>query len=215
MNYTQFVDSLSIESGVRQDNAALVANRDTIILQAENMIYREPGLEYFISSAVSDSTGFTTPNVQQFQLPQFFIELKDVYLINGNDRPSLTMISRTAMNYFYSNRVAAAMSDVPTKWAPFTDQIILLGPTPGNTYGLECVGRVRPQPLSGAYTPWLWANLGDLAFAAAMYFMCAQMKNFGAQADDPKMAVSWKDTYDKLLPGAVADETRRRYGGAG
>lgn len=208
MNYAQFITAL--KNATNTDNAAFTQYIPTIIDQAEGKIYREPEFD-FLSSVVTDGTGFTTADNQQFILPRHFTILQDVNLISGNDRPPLTKISREALNALFPRRVSNAPSDVPSKWAPLTDSIILLAPTPGSTIGIECVGTARPANLSADNTtPWLWTYLGDLAFAAAMIYASAWQRNFGAQADDPKMAVSWDQTYDKIKAGVAVEEMRRK-----
>ncbi len=215
MNYSQFVAALVAETNIEATNAGLVAILPTIIDQAEGLIYREPGL-HFLSSTVTDETGFTTAGNQRFTLPRVFTILEQVNVVTGNDRPPLEKISREWFQAIYSSRIAASVSDVPAKWAPLTDQIILLGPTPGGTTQLECIGTARPANLSAVNpAPWLWTYLGDLAFAAAMVFISGYMRNFGSQADDKAMALSWKGVYDALLPGATTEENRRKFEATG
>mgnify|MGYP001022740406 CR=1 FL=1 len=212
--YTTFVQALVAETNIPTTNAAFAAIIPTIIDQAEGMIYREPSLN-FLSTVVSDDSGFTTADQQQFTLPRHFTVLQSVNIVDGNERPPLTKVNREVLEFTYPRRVSNSVSDVPAYWAPFTDQIILLAPTPGSTVQLECTGNARPANLSALNpTPWLWTYLGDLAFAAAMMFATGYMRNFGSQADDPKMALSWKAVYDGLLPGAASEEMRRKFEGA-
>ena len=213
--YTTFLAALVAETNIEAANTGLVAILPTIIDQAEGLIYREPALN-FLSSVVVDSTGFTTADQQSFTLPQHFTILEQVNLVQGNERPPLEKVSREWLQAIYPRRISNAVSDVPVKWAPLTDQVILLAPTPGSTLQIECAGTARPANLSAANpTTWLWSYLGDLAFAAAMIFMSGYMRAYGAQADDPKMAVSWKGVYDGLLPGASTEETRRKFQATG
>jgi|SRR5262245_11988345 len=210
-NYPSFITAFVAAVNIPISNAALAAYMPSIIDSAEGMIYREPKLD-FLSSTVTDDTGFTTNSSRNFTLPRSFTILESVNLVDGNDRPPLVKISREAMDSLFTQRTAAPPGQLPLKWAPFDDEVILLGPIPGGIFQLECTGKARPANLSADNpTTWLWSNLGDFAFAAAMYFAAGYMRNFGAQADDPKMAVSWRDTYDKLLQGAEIEEIRRKY----
>lgn len=213
MNYTypSFVAAIVAETNIPATNAGFIAVLPTIIGQAEGRIYREPTLN-FLSTETVDDSAFTTPNSQNFTLPQNFVVLEQVNLVQGNDRLPLEKIGREWLQSVYPRRIALSMSDVPTKWAPLTDNVVLLAPTPGGTWQIECVGQVVPPNMSEANpTNWLWTNLGDLAFAAAMVFASAYMRNFGAQADDPKMAMSWETTYQGLLPGASSQEMQRKH----
>ncbi len=214
-NYTTFVQALSVEVNTPIAGTAFQAILPTIIMQAEGMVYREPGLEFLSTMATNDS-GFTIANNRSFTLPQFFTVLHSVNVVSGNDRPPLIKISREAMEMLYPQRISNAIGDVPAKWAPFTDQIIYVAPVSGAPVQLECTGEVPPAPLSAVNsTTWLWSNLGDFAFAAAMIMASGFMRNFGSQADDPKMALSWQGVYDRLKPGAVSQETRRKYEATG
>lgn len=214
--YTTFVAALSAETNIPSTQASFIAILPTIIDQAEGMIYREPELN-FMSSVVTDDSGFTTADQQQFTLPRHFTILQSINLVVGNDRPPLIKISREAMNFLYPSRISSGGGAIPAKWAPLTETVaglpvVLLGPTPGSTLQLECIGTARPANLSEANpTPWLWTYLGDFAFAAAMLMMSGYMRNFGSQADDPKMAQSWKAVYDSLKPGAASEEMRRKF----
>jgi len=208
--YTTFIAALVAETNIEAANAGFVAILPTIIDQAEGLIYREPTLN-FLSTEVIDDSGFTTAGVQQFTLPRHFTILEQVNLVQGNDRPPLEKVTREWLQACFPRRIANSISDVPSLWAPLTDQIILLGQTPGGASQIECVGTVRPAALSASNTTtWLSTYMADLFFAASMIFMSGYMMEFGSQADDPKMAISWKGVYDGLLPGAGAEEMRRK-----
>ena len=48
-----------------------------------------------------------------------------------------------------------------------------------------------------------------------MVFASGYQKNFGSQSDDPKMAMSWEDQYQKLMASANAEELRKKWAGPG
>lgn len=101
---------------------------------------------------------------------------------------------------------AAAGSD----WVPATQ--LLLGPAPDNTYALNGYGTQRETTLSQAYpATYISTFLPDLFFAAAMVWWSGFAKNFGAQADDPRMAMSWEQQYQLLLKGAGVEEARDKF----
>jgi len=212
-NYTSLVAAVAVESGASGTSFQNIL--PTLIMQAEGLIYRTPGLE-FLSTIQVDATGTATPNNREFVLPTVFTVLQSVNRVDGNERPPLDKISREAMDAFYPRAIADSISDVPTKWAPLTDQTILLGPCPGFGVQLVCIGEVTPAPISAANpTTWLSLNLPDLLFAATMIAVTGWQQNFGQQADNPQMAVSWKSVYESLLPGALAQEMRRKYQATG
>jgi hypothetical protein len=92
---------------------------------------------------------------------------------------------------------------------------VLVGPAPDDTYNVEVIGTVNPTPLSAANTTtYLTLYLWDLFVAASMVFMTGFQKNFGSQADDPKMAVSWESTYKTLFQSADLVDSRQRFAAA-
>jgi hypothetical protein len=109
----------------------------------------------------------------------------------------------------------------PVNFAPVTDQILAFGPAPDQAYYFVIHGKCRPVPLysaapaDGTQTTFLTQVLPDLFLAAAMIAASGYRHNFGAQADDPKMAVSWEGQFNELLSSAKTEEIRKRFLGWG
>lgn len=110
-------------------------------------------------------------------------------------------------------------TDVPRYWNTFQETQLLFGPPPAAAYTLEVYGTVRPLPLGpGGEVPtplsqpttMLTTEWPDLFLAACMIFGSAYTKNFGQQAEDPKMAMSWESTYQALKSGASWEEARKK-----
>jgi hypothetical protein len=105
----------------------------------------------------------------------------------------------------------------PKYFAPITDQILGFGPTPDQAYFFMIHGKCRPVPLysappnDGTQTTFLTQVLPDLFLACAMISAAGYRKNYGAQADDPRMAVSWEQQYNELLGSAKNEEVRKRF----
>lgn len=215
--YTTFVTALELESQIpltgANANASFVGFLPTIIDQSEQKIYRDLQL---IATTVADSSGSATPNQRTFTLPTAsgrFVVLESVNILNGTERTPLIKCSREVLDMLWPNSVGT-LGMSPTKWAPLTDQVIILGPSPASALQFECIGTIRPAALSAANPNTFISNyLPDLLLTAAMFFTAAYKQNFGAQADNPKLAVSWKDVYDAQLQSASIEETRRKYQG--
>lgn len=90
--------------------------------------------------------------------------------------------------------------------------IIVIAPTPSAAFTAECTGLFQPVPLSaGNSSTYLSSVYPDLMVAACMVFLeGALMRNFGAQSDDPKAAMSWEGVYIQLKDAAAFEEARRR-----
>ena len=109
----------------------------------------------------------------------------------------------------------------PLRFAMIDDQTIAFGPMPDQPYLFEIHGSARPvalylaAPADGTQTTFLTSILPDLFLAAAMVSASGYRHNFGAQADDPKMAMSWEQQYQTLLGSAKSEEVRKRFLGWG
>ena len=97
-------------------------------------------------------------------------------------------------------------------WGMFDDHTVLLAPTPDAAYQAQVTGLFQPMPISAANpSTYLSRTYPELLTAACLVWLSGALKqNYGAQADDPKMAMSWEQTYQGLLGPAKAEEMRRR-----
>ena len=95
-------------------------------------------------------------------------------------------------------------------WTPAMQ--VLLAPAPDSAYAITGYGTQREAPLSAAHTStFISANLPDLFWAASMIFLAGYNRNFGAQSDDPRQALSWEAEYQRLLKGAEIEEARKKF----
>ncbi len=100
----------------------------------------------------------------------------------------------------------------PEFFCRVTDTQIVFGPTPDQAYGTEVIATTRPPPLSATNsTTWLSANVPDLMIAAGMIAAAGYMRDFGSQADDPKMAQSWETQYQNLVKSQNVDSLRMKF----
>jgi hypothetical protein len=97
-------------------------------------------------------------------------------------------------------------------WAMRDETIMVLAPTPDATYQAVSTGLFQPTPISAAVpSTYLSTTYPDLLVAGCMVFMeGALRRNFGAQADDPKQALSWEGQYVQLRDACAFEEARRR-----
>jgi hypothetical protein len=101
-------------------------------------------------------------------------------------------------------------------WAMLDDHTMVISPTPdspsGALYTTEITGLFQPTPISAANpTTYLSTNYPDLLEVAILIFLSgALQRNFGAQSDDPRQAMSWETQYQTLVVPARGEERRRR-----
>jgi hypothetical protein len=108
---------------------------------------------------------------------------------------------------------------VPVWFSHTTQDLLEFGPPPDQAYTISIFGMYRPFPLysappnDGTQTTFLTTYVPDLFLAAAMVNASGYQKNFGAQMDDPKMAMSWETQYQTLFKSAMDEELRKRFHG--
>lgn len=199
-----------------------VAILPSIIDYAEQRLYRE--LDVLAATSVQ-----TTPciamnrNVSLARLPNFVVTVEDVNVISGGSiaisapdagtRNQLRPVSKEYLNAVWNSK---ASPGVPDLFAMVDNQNLILGPWPDRAYNIEIIGKIRPAPLYN--TPggtYLSLQLPDLFMAGSMIFASGYQKNFGSQADNPQMAVSWETQYEKLFNSANMEEIRKKFHGWG
>lgn len=218
-NYAIFVTYLSTETVIASSDPSFQAILPDCIDYAEQRIYRELNL---LDTVIRDSSAVLVANSRNFTLPQSigrFVTVTGINIItpvgttvSNGTRNQLQPIWRNLLDFLYPSEMAPASPSVPSQFAMITDQTVIVGAAPDQAYGVEVIGTIRPTPLSATNTATYLTNyLPDLFFAAAMIFMSGYMRNFGSQADDPKMAASWEDQYEKLFASANKEELRKQY----
>ena len=211
--YTSFVTALANMLVVPATQPEFLIAVPSIIDDSEQRSYRDLDL---LTTIIRDSSGTLTANSRNFIFPQHFVVSESLNVLTPvgttTNRNQLVPVSREFLDAMWPNEAAASVPSIPTYYAMITDQSIIVGPPPDAAYGLEVVGTIRPAPLS-AINPatYLSLYLPDLFFSAAMALGAAYLKNFGAAADDPKMAVSWESHYQTELSSANIEENRKKY----
>lgn len=214
MDYSTYVTNLqtmAVDSSVLFSTTAV----PMIINDAELRIYRDLDL----LATVSASSAYNlTASARALTIPEAaFVTIQEVNVItpvgaasaDAGTRNPVLPVSKEFLDISYSSVAGAT---VPTFFAPLNTTTLIFGPWPDQNYRVEIVGTVRPAPLSSTNTTtYISVYLPDLFLAASMVFVAAYQKNFGAQADDPKMAMSWEQHYQTLLAGCSLEEERRKF----
>lgn len=211
--YAQLKTAIAGAMPISESDANFTAMLPDAISYGENRIYRELDL---LATVVRDSTGTLNANSRNFTLPSTngrFVTVTGVNVFSSSVRYPLVRASRDVIDALWPTETAASASTIPQYWAPITDQDIIVGPPPGVNLTAEVIGTIRPAPLSASNpTTFLSNYLPDLLLAACMVYVTGWMKNYGAQADDPKMAQSWENQYQQLRASANAEELRKKFG---
>ena len=217
MTYTTYVAALAEMMVVPPTDQNFTAILPSIIEYAEQRIYREIDLFY---TNVTDSSGALTTNNRQFTLPTTqgtFIVVDYINVLtpvgstasNGTRNP-LTPMSRDVIDVIYPSGQTG--TGVPQYFALIDPTVAILGPSPDAAYAVEVIGTVRPEALSLANpTTFITSYIPDVFLAASMVFASGYMRNFGSQADDPKMSQSWENQYQILKSSVDAEQARLKF----
>lgn len=216
LTYQTYLDEIARIAATDQSDSNFSAITPGMIDYAEQRIYRELDL---LAARVADSTATTSGSGnRQFTLPTTSGTFRTVTAVNiitpantslaeGGVRNSIPCVPRSFVDF-----VATTNGGRPKFYCVKDATTLLLGPWPDLLYYVEVVGTMRPTPLSQTNSStFLTTYLPDLFVAASMVFYSGFMRNFGSQADDPKMAQSWESQYQTLFASANAEETRRKY----
>jgi hypothetical protein len=236
--YTTFQQALALYMAIPNMNVQtpnFVAALPSIIDYAEQRCYRELDL----LAARADWFGYLTVGVPSFKLsainyptavnlpPPITIERLRILQPYGLQPPitptnpptAATPCSPVSPEWLDAVYGPGADLGVPAYFAHTSQGVLDLGPPPDLSYTISIFGMYRPFPLynappnDGTQTTFLTTYLPDLFLAAAMVNAAGYQKNFGAQMDDPKMAMSWETQYQTLFKSAMDEELRKRFHG--
>jgi hypothetical protein len=220
LTYATWVTTIANLAVMDPTDTDFVQILPSVIDYAEGRLYRELDL----LNTVTRDTGLLSTTTRTFNLPSNigrFVVPNGINVItpsstavpdNGTRNP-LVPVSRDYLDLVWPSSTGTGL---PTCFAMITDQMVIVGPMSDATYTAEVIGTIRPTPLSASNTTtYLTLYLPDLFVAASMIFVSGWQKNFGQQADNPQMAMSWEGQYDKLIGSANVEEQRKRFASGG
>lgn len=219
LTYATYKTQIATMAVVSETDAAFLVVLPMMIDYAELRICRDLD---FLEFSESNSSVACTPNSRQVTLPTgTFVVSEQINIITpaGTADPeqgTRTPLLPTTKEFLDAVYGSSASAGVPKYYAPFNDNLFLLGPFPDAAYQVEVVGMVRPETLSASNTTtFISQYLPDLFVMASMVYISAYQRNFGRQSDDPQMAVSYESQYQTLLKGAAIEEARKKYEASG
>ena len=225
MNYSDLVAYLGETFQVQYEGNTFLDDTSNTILPrvidlAEQRIYTAMN---FLASRQTNSnystggTGYAlTAGSRNYTLPTTCIILEGVSVITPvtanpetGARNFVDLVSLDFVDFMYPT--ASTVKGVPLVGALKTDQALVFGPTPDQAYPLEVTGMFRPSPISQTNTTtYISLNYPQLLMAACAISWAGYQRDYGAQSDDPKLALSWKVEYQEFLDLAISEEKRRR-----
>lgn len=215
-NYTEYVTQLANLMVVDSNNSQFTTFLPGCIDYAEQRIYRELDL----LNTLLTQTGNATSSTREFALPTVtgtYITVQNVNVFtpfgsgpsNGTRNP-LIPVSLAVVDLLWPSQTTG--TGVPQMFAMKDAATIIFGPAPDQGYTIEIRGTYRPASLSASNTTTLLTNyVPDLFMAASMVYAAGYMRNFGSQADDPKMSQSWENQYQLLFKSAEVEQFRAKF----
>lgn len=216
MNYAQLVAQLTTLA-VQSDVADV--DFDAMLPEAINagelQCYRD--VDFMVTREYEDSNfGPTAPANAILGAPTDMLILRYLYYFTpfpltpstGGTRVQLRRREESYLNDYWPNR---STTGTPLYFAILSDGQFLIAPTPDAQYAVQLAKTVRPAPISSTNTTtWLATWCPDLLTYACMEYICGFQQNFGAQSDNPQMALSWRGKYQAALGPVRNEESRKK-----
>lgn len=228
MNYSAWINTIADEMDVLQtilDPTLAAPSSDdnfnkilsACIDYAENRIQADLDL---VATITLDNSGILTPNNRLFTLPTSvgtFLVVQEVQITVGSTiQPPLLPVSRDFLDSAWPGNVGTAPPSIPLYWCMRDDRHILVAPSPDLAYQVAIIGTQRIAQLSSTNTSnFLTLSMPQLYVAASMVFMTGYQRDFGAQASDPQMGLSWEGQYQALKTGLEVEEARKKWASQG
>lgn len=219
LDYTAYVNQIALLAVVDPTDSNFLANTPSMINYAELRVLRDLDLLY-----MSDSlTGFSLAvGTRRLNIPLGALVVSEqINVITPfptmdpelGTRNPLLPTTKEYLDQVYGD---SSIVGIPEYFAPFNDDLFLVGPFPDQGYYVEIVGTIRPAPLSAANPiTFISQFFPDLFVMASMVYVSGYQRNFGRQSDDPQMAQSYENQYKILLEGASKEEARKKYESVG
>lgn len=184
-----------------------------IIEGGEQRIYRELD---FLATRQEDFTVTLSTTSRNATLPASNIVLQSANVItpagtnpSAGTRNPLEIVSKEFIDQVWPSELTG--KTVPKYIAQLSATAVIVAPTADQAYKLETTGIFRPVALSASNTStYMSATYPDLLLFACMVVACGYQRDFGQQADDPKIAMSWESMFQTAKTSALAEEQRRK-----
>lgn len=230
---TSYITQIATMAVVDETDPAFLAILPQAITYAENRIYRD--LDFLFTSA-SNSSYYVESGTRTLTVPDgvnfapddttygggvlVVTEQLNVLTPAGNTNPENSIrvpLLPTTKEFLDAVYGSSGATGVPKYFAPFNDNLFLVGPFANQRYYVEIVATFRPVSLSTAQkTTFISLYLPDLFIMASMIYVAAYQRNFSsASGNDPQMPITYETQYQSLLKSASVEESRKKFEAAG
>jgi hypothetical protein len=216
---TSYITQIATMAVVPENNAEFLTILPQMIAYAELRMYRD--LDFLFTS--TSVTGYQVlAGTRQVSIPEGTLVVSEqINLItpagqSDPDAGTRTPLLPTTKEYLDAVYGSSSYTGVPEYFAPFNDNLFLVGPFADDSYYVEIVGTYRPASMSATNpTTFISLYLPDLMIMASMVYISAYQRNFGRANDDPQMAITYESQYQTLLKSAATEEARKKFEASG
>lgn len=229
MQWPELVAQLSYYTQQEQPDPSFTAATCRFVSNAELRIYRE--LNFSASSGQNFSLS-TTPFQRAVDLTrmtgqtvaggtavfqQYPVVVESLAVQVNNRWISCQLVSQDFLDLIWPDQTLSQAPGVGLAYYTLLDnETALIAPVPDNAYPIRISGQWRPAPMSASNPKtWLGENVPDLLFCGVMVEAMAYQRDFGAQSDDPRAAMSWEQRFQDAKKSALREENLRQGLGVG
>lgn len=224
MNWTELVAQVSFYMQQEQPDSSFTGATPTMVRNAELRIYRDldlaassgqnTSLQTTAQSKTLDLTGMTGQTVTggtpvAYPYP---VVVEGISAKVGNRWIPYQMTSLDWLDMVWPDEtLMAAPASGLAYFSMLDNQTARLAPVPDLVYPLRITGQWRPAPMTASNpVTWIGDNLPDLLFYAVMIEAYGYQRDFGAQAEDPKAALSWEARFQDAKRSALREENLKK-----
>lgn len=206
MNYDDLLIALAELIVVPPTDAKFTTIIPAMMNDAEGRIYKD--MDFLANNEVDPTSRVFVVGNREVTLPDLMVIVQKVGFVSGGVTTVLREVSIDFIDLVWPSR---ATTGTVQYWARKDDDVIVVAPSPASADNVEFTGRVRPAPMSAANkNTYIGDKHPELLLAACMVFLSGYQKNFSAQSEDPKMALSWEAVYQSRKASSLAEEALRR-----
>lgn len=188
MAWTYTTLSEAIQNYTEINDSVFVANIPTFITNAETVINNYAQLPAYRKNV----TGETTQDFQYLNLPSDFLSSFSIAVIDTTG--NYHYLLNKDVNYIReAYPYPGSPTGLPQYYALFSDQSMILGPTPDACYVMELHYFAYPPSITVAGTSWVGTNFPNVLLYGSLYFAYVFMKG------EPDLIQTYKQTFDEGL----------------
>lgn len=155
MNYSDLVSAIQEYTG--NSETSFVANIPLFVSQAEERIYNTVQ----IPALRRNQIGTMTSGNKYLNLPDDWLYTYSLAVINISNNNQSFLLNKD-VNYIRQAFPNPSANGIPTHYAIFDDDTLILGPTPDQNYSVEMHYGYYPQSIVTAGTSWVGDNFENV-----------------------------------------------------